>query len=103
MQAGEADILPKEHLHFQCDRCGLCCQRVGLSSVYKHLDRGDGICRYYEDATRKCSIYDERPLICNVEGFYEQHMKGKMSREQFFALNYDACRKLKEQSPLHKK
>ena len=83
------------NLHFQCDRCGLCCQRVGLSQIYKHLDRGDGVCRYYEDATHRCSIYDKRPVICNVELFYEKFMKQKMSKEEFFTLNYTVCQQLK--------
>ena len=82
-------------LHFQCDMCGLCCQRVSLSVVYKHLDRGDHVCKYYEDATHRCIIYDERPIICNVEAFYEKHMKAKMSKEKFFELNYSVCEKFK--------
>ena len=87
-----------ENLHFHCDRCGLCCQRVGFSEVYKHLDRGDGVCRYYEVVTHRCSIYDIRPVICNVEMFYERFMKQKMSKEDFFALNYTVCLKLKEKN-----
>jgi len=87
--------LAEKDLNFQCDMCGLCCQRVGLSDVYKHLDRGDHACRYYEDSTHRCSIYDERPIICNVEAFYEKYMKSKMSKEMFFKLNYSVCEKLK--------
>ncbi len=87
--------MAKTELHFTCDMCGLCCQRVGLSDIYKHLDRGDGVCRYYEDETHKCSIYDRRPIICNVETFYEKYMKTKMSKDDFFELNYAVCRKLK--------
>ena len=82
-------------LHFKCDMCGLCCQRVGLSDVYKHFDRGDGVCRYYDDETHKCSIYASRPIICNVEAFYEKYMKTKMKKEEFFELNYTACKNLK--------
>ena len=87
--------MSEKDLHFQCDMCGLCCQRVGLSNVYKHLDRGDHVCRYYEDDTHRCGIYDERPIICNVEAFYENHMKEKMSKEKFFELNYSVCENLK--------
>lgn len=83
---------------FKCDMCGLCCQSVGKSDIYKHLDRGDGTCRYYEDATHKCSIYAKRPLICNIEGYYLAHLQDKMTKEEFFELNYQACAKLKAQS-----
>lgn len=85
----------EQELHFQCDMCGLCCKSVGTSDIYKHFDRGDGTCRYYEDDTRKCSIYAERPLICNVEGYYLEKLQDKMTKEEFFELNYQACARLK--------
>lgn len=83
--------------HFKCDMCGLCCRSVSKSDVYKHLDRGDGTCKYYEDQTHKCSIYATRPIICNVEGFYEKFLMGKINKEKFFELNYVACSKLKSE------
>ena len=89
--------MSEQDLHFHCSMCGLCCQRVGCSDIYRYLDRGDGVCWYYEDLTHKCSIYSTRPLICNVEVFYEKYMKSKMRKEEFFALNYEACDTLKEQ------
>ena len=85
-------------LHFKCDMCGLCCQHVSLSDIYKHLDRGDGVCRYYEDETQMCSIYDRRPIICNVEVFYEHFMKRIMSKGLFFEMNYRICEKLKNET-----
>ena len=53
---------------FKCDQCGLCCRSVGTSYVYKDLDRGDGVCRYFQD---------------------------KMTKVEFFELNYRECDKLK--------
>ena len=87
-----------KNLHFQCDRCGLCCQHVSFSEIYKHLDRGDGICRYYEEITHRCSIYENRPVICNIEMFYEKFMQQKMSKEKFFELNYDVCQQFKDEN-----
>ena len=69
---------------------------VGSSSIYRHLDRGDGVCRFYADETHKCSIYATRPLLCNVDAYYDKYVRGKMSRNEFYELNYDRCRKLKE-------
>ena len=66
---------------FPCTGCGLCCQIQGaikqlgpLSGVSKELaelaaslDRGDGTCRNYEESSRKCKIYDDRPYLCRVK------------------------------------
>ncbi len=31
---------------FHCEKCGLCCMHIGKVSLYKGLDRGDGVCRF---------------------------------------------------------
>lgn len=82
--------------HFKCDMCGLCCQKVGTSPIYKNLDRGDGICRYYEEVTHRCSVYAQRPLICNVEDFYSTYLVGKLTKEEFYIQNYAMCNRLKQ-------
>ncbi len=80
---------------FPCDRCGACCQSVGRSEAYHDLDRGDGTCRHYDDATHLCRIYDHRPLRCNVDGFYETFLADKMPYEEYVEKNREACRALR--------
>ena len=46
-------------------------------------------------ADNLCAIYKERPLICNVDAYYEKLLTGKMPREDFYKLNYEACERLK--------
>ena len=83
---------------FNCDKCGLCCQQVSTSEIYAGLDRGDGICRYYDDSTKLCSIYDSRPIICNVDKAYQEFFQDKMSMEEYYALNYKSCQTLKKKT-----
>lgn len=78
---------------FQCDKCGACCRNLRLSSLYKELDRGDGVCKYLDG--NLCSIYDNRPLICRVDDSYNVLFKDKLSREEYYRLNYESCIKLK--------
>lgn len=78
---------------FECSACGECCRHLDRSSLYKELDRGDGVCRYLEG--NKCSIYDERPLLCRVDEAFEVYFKDRMSKEDYYKLNYEACYKLK--------
>lgn len=80
---------------FHCTQCGKCCEQVGKLDLYKHLDRGDGICRYYEAQTKLCGIYEKRPIECNVDVFYETFLTGIISKEEYYETNYEACKILK--------
>ncbi|MFN3430435.1 MAG: YkgJ family cysteine cluster protein, partial [Candidatus Sericytochromatia bacterium] len=52
---------------FRCTQCGECCRRVSASEVTRPLDRGDGVCRHFDEATNGCAIYETRPLTCRVD------------------------------------
>lgn len=80
---------------FKCDCCGLCCMNVGTSELYMDLDRGDGVCRYFDDGTKLCTIYIDRPDRCNVDKMYELLFSTNMSIEEYYELNYQSCNKLK--------
>lgn len=78
---------------FQCNQCGECCRHVGLSPLYQYLDRGDGVCKYL--VGNLCSIYESRPLVCRVDESYDAFFQSRMSKEEYYRLNYEACDKLK--------
>jgi Fe-S-cluster containining protein len=63
--------------------------------MYRDLDRGDGTCRHYDDATHLCRIYAHRPLRCNVDAFYETYLKDQMTYEMYVAQNRAACAQLR--------
>lgn len=83
---------------FPCSKCGQCCRHVGSTPLGKDLDRGDGVCRHYDGATRLCRIYQERPLLCRVDEYYDRFLKDKMPREEWYRLNQEQCRKLQDKS-----
>lgn len=82
---------------FPCDGCGLCCVRVDSSPYLQELEskRKDGICRYFDLKSKKCLIYEHRPLICNVKECYLALFKDQMSIEEFYLTNSKACNDLK--------
>ena len=82
---------------FQCDCCGLCCKHLAESDLYRELDRGDGVCMFFNEETNLCDIYEDRPVLCNVDRMYELYIKDMFTREEYYALNYDACKKFKEE------
>lgn len=80
---------------FPCLRCGLCCRNLKAAPEGRDLDRGDGVCRYLEDEL--CSIYEDRPLICNVEALYQARYATAMSWPSFVEMNLRVCRFFLEQ------
>lgn len=81
---------------FPCTKCGICCQNIqGIDALAK-LDRGDGCCIHYDTENRLCTIYEERPLLCNIELAYEKIFKKSMSKKDFHLLNAKACNELQE-------
>lgn len=81
---------------FFCDKCGLCCMYVNESPIYSELDRGDGICKYFDCDTKLCSVYDNRPIICNIDKAYQLYFKDIMPLEEYYRLNYETCNMLKK-------
>lgn len=81
---------------FQCDCCGLCCMNLKSNVLYQDLDRGDGICKFFNMTDKLCNVYRNRPVKCNIDEFYNIYMKNTMSREEYYKINYDICKKLKE-------
>lgn len=71
--------------------------QVSSSPLYSDLDRGNGICRYFNCNTKLCNIYESRPTRCNVDETYELYFKDKMTKDEYYQLNYDACERLKKE------
>ena len=82
---------------FKCDCCGLCCMNLDKSDIYDDLNRGDGVCVFFNEDTKLCSIYNKRPDKCNVDKMYELIYSDKLSKKDYYKLNYEACKKLKEE------
>lgn len=80
---------------FQCERCGQCCRHLDRSEIYKELNRGDGVCIHLKD--NLCSIYETRPILCRVDESYEYYFKELYSKQEYYELNYKACKKIKEE------
>ena len=76
---------------FPCNACGECCRHVHLSSQTAFLDRGDGICRHFDERTNLCTIYEMRPLVCRVQEYYETYLNKHISWGKFIKINVEIC------------
>lgn len=82
---------------FKCTKCGLCCEHLEkFFDIYKELDRGDGVCRYYDQEKKLCGIYDNRPLKCNIEKSYSLIFKEWYSEDEYYALIQQGCEELQK-------
>ena len=91
-------------MKFECDSCGLCCQNIGsiktiseeiaLSLINENVvftyKEVNGMCEKFID--NKCSVYENRPLICNVEKMAELL---SIEKSEFYKENTIACNDLK--------
>lgn len=75
-------------MQFPCKGCGECCRHVNGQDA---LDRGDGTCRYYDDASRQCTVYETRPLACNVDQGFSLFFESRISATAFYMSQALAC------------
>jgi hypothetical protein len=91
---------------FPCTGCGCCCKRVDkvinvlellndyekklLKFPYTHTN---GVCDMLTE-DNKCSVYDDRPLICNIEKFAETF---GFDKKEFYLLNASSCNKFMDE------
>ncbi|AUZ76703.1 MULTISPECIES: YkgJ family cysteine cluster protein [Aeromonas] len=81
---------------FPCSACGQCCRRVNESSKTAFLDRGDGVCKHFDEQSNLCRIYSERPLVCRVEEYYLANMSELISWDEFVHINVEICQHLQK-------
>lgn len=85
---------------FPCDKCGICCEHLSNQPLYRDLDDGTGVCRYFDRQTRLCRIYEHRPQKCNIHAGYVWFQE-LMSYETYIQMNIESCKKLKEEFLCH--
>ncbi len=87
---------------FPCSGCGLCCKHIdkAVANLGEHAAHfpytwdESGVCEKLKD--NKCTVYDTRPLICNVDGWIKEF---GIDRDWFYELNMKACEELKQKKP----
>ena len=80
-----------------CDKCGICCTLFDLLELpeeYQKLNDGSGRCKYL--IGNLCSIYDNRPLLCNSTWVYAHFYANTYSWDEYVALTTQRCVVLKE-------
>lgn len=79
---------------FKCDMCASCCKNLDKSNIYAELDSGNGTCKYLNN--NKCTIYNNRPLLCRVDESYKVFFEKTVSIDEYYRLNRLCCVELKK-------
>lgn len=103
------------NIDFKCNGCGACCKFIGyiVKRVKDHHARGvdlpfpfsmyndfpydtleNGTCSKL-DETNRCTVYKERPAVCNVHTMYNVHYN-YMGKEEYLKNSAIACQTLRE-------
>lgn len=81
-------------INFPCTACGACCRSInGISFLEKYNRQGTCI----KLVNNRCSIYNERPLLCRIDEAYEEVFSEFMTLEEYYEENAKACNVLQEQ------
>jgi uncharacterized protein len=78
---------------FPCTQCGCCCQHIHivLPIDFPYKVDSKGVCEKFNKSTKKCIIYDSRPLICNITELAKTLGK---NIDDFYHQNILECNKL---------
>lgn len=96
-------------MSFPCTGCGACCRRVGkiMDTIAEASDQNSQLYFPYKwDETGKCemllpdnscSVYENRPLICNVD---KLHSLFAIPKAEYYALTIGLCNQMMDDDGL---
>lgn len=86
---------------YKCENCGACCRFWNPAKYDPTIVDKNGNCKYLDLNTKKCTIYDNRPIFCRIEAWYHanEDINKNYSYEEFIRqqkIGCDILIKLKE-------
>lgn len=92
-------------MKFDCTGCGACCTRVGENhALLKKMGfpfdlKEDGrTCEKFDSETRKCTVYRNRPDVCNVSTmYYKLHSKNGKTKKKAYLEEATLCNRWMDQ------
>ena len=88
---------------FPCTKCGLCCMRAGTVENFPYKTDYNGVCEKYDLQKRECTIYEDRPIVCRIDDYYDKYLSANMDRNHWHHYNAQMCNKMINQVGLDKK
>ena len=84
-------------MSFKCTQCGACCRMFNFADIEIIRDKNsphyfpydfdkNGVCEKLVD--NKCSVYEDRPYICNVD---KVQKNSGLSKKEYYKATKMAC------------
>jgi Fe-S-cluster containining protein len=73
-----------EEFLYKCENCGQCCKNWNPAQHDISLVDENGVCKFLNQETNLCTIYDKRPIFCRTYEYYEQIV----AKSQNISLEY---------------
>jgi len=87
---------------FPCTSCGLCCQNISNIKELEKYDLGNGTCKYFDNISKLCTIYEKRPDICRVDKMFDLVYSNEFTQVEFYIGNAKVCNNLQEKYKMDK-
>lgn len=82
---------------YKCVKCGKCCELMHLLPIgdkwRELLDDGNGKCKYLTQE-KLCSIFENRPIVCNHKELYRKYYVATMTYEEFDSIIETQCSRI---------
>jgi Fe-S-cluster containining protein len=98
---------------FPCSSCGVCCHRIDKAVNMIGISSKEPDSEFYfpfswdetgkcEMLTKdnKCSVYDNRPTICNIDRLQKMI---DIPKDEFYKMNINACNTMMDEAKIDKK
>ena len=82
---------------FPCTKCGACCKRAHLIENFQYVDYKNTGCKKLND--NKCSIYLNRPFICNMEKV-RNLLFSNIKLKEYYKISAIICNKLMQEDKM---
>lgn len=93
---------------FKCDGCGACCRNLNVLQSYGINNNGkfakliadfpykhtNGVCEMFDTITNKCTVYENRPIVCNVKKLHDVCFP-TVPLSKWYSINEKGCNVLK--------
>lgn len=95
---------------FPCVGCGACCTVIKqiletpieeIEKEYReevkdfpHKALENGSCEMLDQLTLKCKVYEDRPLLCQIDSHHKKKLKDKISLSDYHDETKVACKYL---------
>lgn len=97
-------------LSYGCTGCSLCCRKIGETiERVKNMDSKDPFIKAFQDfpykadedgvceklgEDGKCTVYEDRPLVCSIPRMFQRFYKGKETRKQHYLSEAKICNRM---------